>query len=89
MLKIKDLFGYDSYGYDACSSFMVEFIGYMERSKLEEIDFVEFMNTMYGGIEDFKKYNLRDMKEAHESIIYYVKKYKQIADLVEKVSDEK
>lgn len=83
MLKIKDLFDYD-----ACSSFMFEFIGYMERSKLEQIDFVEFMNTMYGSIEDFKKYNLRDMKEAFESITYYLDKYKQIADLVEKVSDK-
>ena len=77
MLKIKDL-----YDYDACSSFMVEFIGYMERSKVEEVDFVEFMEVMYGSIDDFKKYNLSDLKEAFESITYYLGKYQKIVDLI-------
>ena len=78
MLKIKDL-----YDYDACSSFMIEFIGYMERSKVEQINFEEFMEVMYGSISDFKKYYLSDMKKSFESITYYLGKYKKIVDLLE------
>lgn len=90
MLKIKDI---NRFSYTI--NFMLEFIEYTKRSEItneddikNKFDFEDFMKTMYGSIEEFKKYNLKDMEEDFKSICNYLEKYEKISKLVEEVSNE-
>jgi|GEM_PF-5011946 len=88
--KIKDI---NRFSYTI--NFMLEFIEYTKRSEItneddikNKFDFEDFMKTMYGSIEEFKKYNLKDMEEDFKSICNYLEKYEKISKLVEEVSNE-